>query len=126
MKDFPAFMKNPQNRIRQSAQFAQEIEGYVFDGADGTQVAYRTCHRKRTSMQHAHEHDEYLVCIYGRYTVTMNGGRFVLGPGDELFIPKGTAHSSECSAGTRTIQAFGGTRAEREVKQSADVTGAGR
>jgi quercetin dioxygenase-like cupin family protein len=114
MEDFPGFMKNRKNRIRQSSQYTQDIEGYVFDGADGSQVAYWTCFKDRVSAEHVHEYDEYLVCVHGQYMVIMNGERFVLCPGNELFIPKGVAHSGECVAGTRTIHVFGGRRAERE------------
>lgn len=44
MTDFPAFLKNPVNRIAASSQFTDDIEGYVFDGADGSQVALWTAH----------------------------------------------------------------------------------
>ena len=40
MDDFPAFMKNPLNRIAAASQYTEDIEGYVFDGADGSQVAF--------------------------------------------------------------------------------------
>jgi hypothetical protein len=37
----------------------------------------------------------------------------ILNKGDEIFIPKGTPHSGDCIAGTRSIHAFGGKRAKR-------------
>lgn len=40
MSDFPAFTKHPSNRIARSSQFTDDIEGYVFDGRDGAQVAF--------------------------------------------------------------------------------------
>jgi hypothetical protein len=36
MADFPSFMKNPANRIANSSQHTSGVDGYVFDGADGT------------------------------------------------------------------------------------------
>ena len=114
MKDFPEFMKNPKNKIKQSSQYTQGIEGFVFDGMDGSQIAYWTCYENRKSEEHKHEYDEYLVCVHGQYKVFMNEEMFTLNPGDELFIPKGIIHGGESIAGTRTIHAFGGKRAERE------------
>ena len=114
MNDFPEFMKDKKNRIKRSSQFTKDIEGYVFDGADGSQMAFWTCYEDRKSSEHAHDFDEYVVCVHGRYTVPMNGDVVILNPGDELFIPRGVVHGGESVAGTRTIHAFGGTRAERE------------
>lgn len=115
MKDFPEFMKNPVNRIRATSQHTKDIEGYVYDGADGSQMAFWTSKQDRKSDGHSHPYDEYLVCVYGQYTVTFDGRTVTLRPGDELHIPAGTSHSGESAAGTRTIHAFGGKRAERET-----------
>lgn len=114
MQDFPQFMKSPKNRIARSSQHTQDIEGYVFDGADGSQMAFWTCYADRVSETHTHPYDEYTVCVHGQYTIRMNGESFVLKPGDELHVPKHMPHSGECIAGTRTIHMFGGRRAERE------------
>lgn len=32
---FPSFVRNPANRIAASSQYTNDIDGYVFDGADG-------------------------------------------------------------------------------------------
>ena len=40
MNDFPEFMKNPAKKIATTAQATPGVEGYVFDGADGTQMAF--------------------------------------------------------------------------------------
>lgn len=114
MKDFPEFMKNPLNKIKQSSQYTRDIEGYVYDGKDGSQIAFWTCNDNRKSDEHIHNFDEYLVCVHGQYKVFLQGKIITLNPGNELFIPKGILHSGECIAGTRTIHAFGGKRAERE------------
>jgi len=116
VKNFPEFMRNPRNRIKQSSQYTKDIEGYVFDGVDGSQMAFWTCYRNRETDEHVHEYDEYIVCVYGQYKVFMKGKTVILNPGDELHIPGGVSHSGECIAGTRTIHAFGGKRAERECK----------
>ena len=114
MQDFPAFMKQTVNRIKAASQHTQDIEGYVFDGADGSQMAFWTCRTDRTSAEHAHDYDEYLVCVAGEYTVTLPDKNVPLRPGDELYIPAHVSHGGRCLAGTRTIHAFGGKRAERE------------
>jgi mannose-6-phosphate isomerase-like protein (cupin superfamily) len=114
MKDFPAFVKNPLNRIATSSQYTDDVEGYVFDGADGSQVALWTCGQDRVSAVHVHEFDEYMVVIQGRCVVTMGESQVELGAGDEILVPKGTPQSIKVSAGTRTVHVFGAKRAERE------------
>ena len=44
MNDFPEFMKSPANRIATTSQATPGVEGYDFDGADGSQMAFWTCH----------------------------------------------------------------------------------
>ena len=113
MHAFPESIRNRANLIDSSSQHTQDIEGYVFDGADGSQVAFWTCHADRTSTEHVHPYDEYLVVVAGAYTVTMQGKEFPLGPGDELHIVAGVSHGGRTVAGTRTIHHFAGRRAER-------------
>ncbi len=113
MDDFPEFMKAKDNRIGSSQQNTKDIEGYYYEGNDGSQVAFWTCFSDRISKEHQHDFDEYIVCIKGQYTVIMNGKEIVLNPGDELFIPKGTLQSGRCVAGTRSIHAFGGKRIKK-------------
>jgi quercetin dioxygenase-like cupin family protein len=103
-------MKQPANRIGEESQYTEDIEGYVFDGADGSQMAYWTCHQDRDSKKHAHEYDEYLVVVQGEYTVIIDGDEKPLLAGQECFIPKRTSHSGKAIAGTRTIHCFGGKR----------------
>jgi len=124
MKDFPAFMKHPANRIATTSQATPGVEGYVFDGADGSQMAFWTCRETAPSAPHAHEFDEYMIVVQGCYTLifyTPNGGeeRIPIQPGGEYFIPRGVLHGGEVEAGTRTIHAFGGRRATR-IERSAD------
>lgn len=42
MKDFPDFMKNALNHIDSSQQNTPDIDGYYFEGKDGSQIAYWT------------------------------------------------------------------------------------
>jgi quercetin dioxygenase-like cupin family protein len=113
MDDFPEFMKHPANRIASSSEATPGVEGYVFDGADGSQLAFWTCRESAVSAAHTHDYDEYMTVVEGRYTLILNGERIPLKAGEEYVIPRGVAHSGEVLAGTRTIHAFGGHRAER-------------
>ena len=113
MDDFPGFMKRPANRIAASSQATPGVEGYVFDGADGSQMAFWTCRETALSVPHVHDYDEYMVVVQGCYTLIIEGQRIPVKAGEEYFIPKGLRHSGEPLAGTRTIHAFGGRRAYR-------------
>jgi mannose-6-phosphate isomerase-like protein (cupin superfamily) len=113
MDDFPEFMKRPANRIAASSQATPGVEGYVFDGADGSQMAFWTCHETANSTPHAHEYDEWFVVVRGCYTLIIDGERIPVRAGEEYVIPRGVWHGGEPLAGTRTIHAFGGRRPER-------------
>ena len=116
MDDFPEFMKNPKNRISSTSQYSKGIEGYVFDGIGGGQMAFWRCETDGKSEEHIHDYDEYLVIVQGEYSVIIDGEKVPLYAGQEYFIPKGSAHAGEYSAGTRTIHAFGGKRAEVDAE----------
>jgi mannose-6-phosphate isomerase-like protein (cupin superfamily) len=113
MAEFPAFMKQPANRISTGSQATPGVEGYVFDGADGSQLAFWTCHETAVSAPHSHDFDEYMLVVEGRYTLVIDGEKIPIEAGHEYFIPRGVPHSGEVVAGTRTIHAFGGRRADR-------------
>ena len=113
MDDFPDFIKSPANRIATSSQATPGVEGYVFDGVDGSQMAFWTCREPATSTPHVHDYDEYMIVVQGCYTLIFGDKRIPVRAGEEYFIPKGTWHGGEPIAGTRTIHAFGGRRAER-------------
>ena len=110
MKDFPDFIKREENRVGKAQQNTDDIEGYYYTANDGSQAALWTHYSDRTSKGHCHDFDEYMVCLSGQYIVIMNGAETVLGPGDEILIPKGTLQSGRAIAGTRCIHLFGGTR----------------
>ena len=114
MHDFPEFMKNPANRIAKTNQATPGVEGYVFDGADGSQMAFWTCGQTAPSAAHAHDYDEYMMVVEGCYTLIVGEERIRLQAGQEYFIPRGVVHSGEVTGGTRTIHAFGGHRADRD------------
>ncbi len=113
MENFPDFMKRPANRIARSQQATPGVEGYVFDGADGSQMAFWTCRETAASAAHAHDFDEYMIVVQGQYTLIIDGQRIPLNTGEEFLIPRGIVHAGEVLAGTRTIHAFGGHRADR-------------
>ena len=115
MREFPKFMKHPANKIASSDQATPGVEGYVFDGADGSQMAFWTCNKAAASGTHVHEFDEYMLVVQGCYTLLIDGKRISLNAGEEYYIPRGTPHAGEVVAGTRTIHAFGGHRVDREL-----------
>ncbi|HUN61075.1 MAG TPA: cupin domain-containing protein [Candidatus Sulfotelmatobacter sp.] len=106
-------MKKPANRIAAAQQATPGVEGYVFDGADGSQMAFWTCSESAESAGHQHDYDEYMLVVQGCYTLIIEGQRIPVKAGEEYVIPRGVWHSGEVVAGTRTIHAFGGRRAER-------------
>jgi quercetin dioxygenase-like cupin family protein len=110
MEHFPEFMKNGLNRIAAGQQNTADIEGYYFEGRDGSQMAFWECRADRVSKKHAHDFDEYVICVSGEYVAYLDNKEIVLKPGDELFIPGGTEQWGKCKAGTRSIHAFGGKR----------------
>jgi quercetin dioxygenase-like cupin family protein len=113
MKEFPEFMKHPANEIAKSNQATPGVEGFVFDGVDGSQMAFWSCPQSAASAPHVHDYDEYMVVVQGCYTLIIDGERIPVRAGEEYFIPRGVEHGGEVLAGTRTIHAFGGHRADR-------------
>lgn len=103
-------MKNPQNQIDTSQQNTRDIEGYYFEGKDGSQMAFWECYSDKESKPHTHNFDEYIICVSGEYIAQINGKEIILKPGEELLIPRGTEQAGNVKAGTRTIHAFGGKR----------------
>lgn len=113
MNNFPAFVRNPLNKVDSRYVHTNGAEGYLFEGKDGSQVALWTCTEAELSEEHAHEFDEYLVVIEGAYTLIIDGKEILLTPGEEYFIPKGTLHSGKVEADSRIINIFGSKRAKR-------------
>ena len=114
MNEYPEFMRMPANAVASHQQSAG-VEGFVFDGIDGSQVIAFQCAKNGISKEHAHDFDEYFVVIQGEYTLGIEGKTIKLTAGQEYFIPQGIPHDGAFIAGTRTINAFGGKRAERKA-----------
>src|SRR4051794_14796093 len=117
MADFPSFMKSPSNQIATSLQHTPGVEGYVFDGADGSQMAFWTAERDAVTAEHVHEFDEWFMVVAGQYILTLDDQEVQVSAGQEYFIRKGTRIAGRVSAGTRTVHAFGGKRAERSRRE---------
>ena len=115
MNDFPAFMKREMNHIDSRQQNTPDIDGYYYEGADGSQICFWTYYSDRESKEAVHEFDEYVLCVSGEYIEIFHDEEHVLHPGDELLIPKGTPHHGRVQKGTRTIHAFGGKRIVKQV-----------
>ncbi len=113
MDDFPEFMKQAANMIAKTDQATPGVEGYVFDGQDGSQMAFWNCRETASSTAHAHDFDEYMMVAQGCYTLIIGDRRIPVRAGGEYVIPKGVVHSGEVVAGTRTIHAFGSRRPNR-------------
>ena len=113
MGDFPAFMKSPANRIAAASEHTRGIEGYVSDGADGSQMAVWRADAGAVTAEHVHDFDEYLIVVEGTYALIVDGKEVRLGAGQEHHIPRGTPVAGRIPAGTQTIHAFGGRRARR-------------
>ena len=86
MHAFPEFMKHPLNRIARSNQATPGVEGYVFDGEDGSQMAFWTCSENAVSTEHAHEYDEYMVVVEGCYTLLIEGRRVPISAGRSISL----------------------------------------
>lgn len=113
MNAYPEFMRNPANAVA-SHQQSVGVEGFVFDGIDGSQVIIFQCAKNGISKEHVHDFDEYFVVLEGEYTLGKEGKTIKLTAGQEYFIPQGIPHDGAFIAGTRTINVFGGKRAERK------------
>jgi mannose-6-phosphate isomerase-like protein (cupin superfamily) len=116
VNDFPTFVKNPANRIAVTSQHTPGVEGYVFDGADGSQVALWRAAADAVTAEHAHDFDEYFLVVEGTYFLVVGGEEVRVDAGQEYFIPKGTPIAGRVTAGTRTIHVFGGRRARRQAE----------
>jgi mannose-6-phosphate isomerase-like protein (cupin superfamily) len=77
-------------------------------------MAFWTCRETAASAAHSHDYDEYMIVVQGCCTLIIAGEQIPLKSGQEYLIPRGVLHSGEVLAGTRTIHAFGGHRADRE------------
>lgn len=121
MNDFPEFMKTPENSISSSSQ-SEGVEGWVYDGVDGKQMAYWRCEKDTISNEHTHDFDEYFVVVQGEYILAIGTSEIAVRAGEEYVIPRGMPHAGKSLAGTRTIHCFGGKRAMRKREENAVAT----
>ena len=82
-------MKRADNRIAVSSRATPGAEGYVFDGVDGSQMAFWTCSVTTPSAPHVHGFDEYMIVVQGCYTLIIGDKRTPVRAGEECFIPRG-------------------------------------
>ncbi len=113
MKEFPAFMRHPANAVQQPSP-ASGLEGFLFEGRDGSQMVLWQCAKGGRSETHTHDYDEYAVVLAGVFTGMIGDRPVTMKPGDECYIPAGTPHSGEYTAGYRAIDAFGGRRVRHQ------------
>jgi quercetin dioxygenase-like cupin family protein len=102
------------NSIHAEGHYITGLEGYVFDGADGSQIILWTGREAGVAEEHSHPYDEYILTVQGEYILHMDGKKISLKPGQECLVPKDAKHFGERIANTRTVHAFGGKRAVRE------------
>lgn len=70
MTEFPSFMRRRVNLIRAGDQRTPGIEGYLFDGADGSQLAIWTHIGPAAEPGlDRHDFDEWLIVVQGEYTL---------------------------------------------------------
>ncbi len=112
MDRFPKFMRDSANAVA-SRDRSAGVNGYVFDGSNGAQVVIFECETAGVSKEHVHPFDEYFFVIQGEYTLGIQGQEISLRAGQEYHIPPGVPHHGRFTAGTRTMNAFGGKRAGR-------------
>ena len=113
MHEFPEFMRSAANAVKHTSR-AGGMEGYVWDGADGSQVVLWHCRDGGRSEMHVHDFDEYALVVSGTCVSKVGDKTVTLQPGDECYIPAGVPHDSIYSADYRAIDAFGARRVERE------------
>ena len=112
MTSFPPFMRKRCNAVKTSRQ-SGGMEGYVFEGVDGTQMVIWQSPRGGTSALHSHDFDEYAIVVQGTFKGTVGGKKVTLRAGDECYIPAGVPHDGVYSKNYRAIDAFGGRRVTR-------------
>ena len=83
MKEFPEFMRNPVNAVKQSDQ-TPGVEGYIFDGADGSQmIIWQGPDHEMKSDYHAHDFDEYFRVVQGWFKGDVGGRMITVNQGEE-------------------------------------------
>jgi putative ABC transport system permease protein len=98
--------------IRGLAPAVESMRGDVLDALkDGGRGAGRGPRQSRLR-------SGMVIVVQGCYTLIINGDRIPVKAGEEYFIARGVSHRGEVVAGTRTIHAFGGHRADRALTRT--------
>ena len=63
---------------------------------------------------HTHEYDKMDAVVSGQFRMTMNGESVVLGPGDALPVPAGSAHRAEVVGAEPVVSLDGEFHGSRE------------
>jgi hypothetical protein len=118
MQDFPSFMKRADNRVPQ----AQENTPILKDFTIPLQTEVRWLSGPVWPIVFPESTGTITMSIWSvsrvEYVVIIDGVETTLHAGDELEIPQGSMQGGRCTAGTRTIHAFGGPR----VKPASEDT----
>jgi len=112
---FPEFMKRSCNAV--ALDTTTGMEGYVYEGVDGTQMVIWECPQGGKSEMHVHDFDEYAIVIQGTCVSNIGDKKVTLTAGDECFIPAGTPHDGVYSLNYRAIDAFGAKRVVRRGEE---------
>jgi quercetin dioxygenase-like cupin family protein len=107
MNLFPQFLRNPINAV---AGAPEGMKGYLFLGADETQVVFWENESGGKCQGHSHPFDEYACIIQGRWAGRLGALQTVLARGQECHIPARILHSGEHSANYRAVDAWAGPR----------------
>jgi len=116
MKEFPEFILQPANRVASAPDAS--MQGFVFEGAEGTQIVFWRCQKGGEVAEHVHDFWEYCLVVEGTFDGLIEGEPIHLEAGDECTIPPGAKHSGRFSHGYRAIDAFGGKRVGRVLEIS--------
>jgi hypothetical protein len=119
MNAFPEFMKNPANAI--VSQRSDCVEGYVFDGIDGSQIAVFQCSKDGVSKEHVHDFDEYFVVVRGEYTLGIDGE-----PAPTTASPRATASGARTCTASRIRLPASRTCSLRPMSSASAPAGSAR
>ena len=112
LNEFPSFLRRPCNSIENTGP-NQGMSGFVFEGADGSQLVMWSAQAGGETAPHSHDYDEYCIVLEGTFTGMIGGKAVTLTAGDECVIPAGVVHGGTISANYRSIDGFGGRRVTR-------------
>jgi quercetin dioxygenase-like cupin family protein len=99
MKEYPQVIRKKANKVAPSFVYAENCDGYVHDGVEGSQTVYWTYRGHAIESTHSHEYDEYLLVVEGSYYVLSQGKVTKVKAGEEYLISKGVDHGGEANPG---------------------------